>query len=137
VFQADSMFAAAEAWMHIDMMAPATLRTKKLLLVCLCFAALLAIAGAAGSFAAAARNPVAVAQQMSSASVAASTRRPCTFAHLSQSAGTCASLHHVGLGQWAGDQIAPPESKSSQLPLPASFAATAFHGSRLDRPPRA
>jgi hypothetical protein len=118
------------------MTASAISRMQHVLTAWLCLA-VLASAWAVGPRDAVAQHPAAITRQMSTAYATASTQRPCSFAHLLQSSGMCASVNHVGLGQWAADQVPPPEPKAFRLPLPATFSLTAFHGSRLDRPPRA
>ena len=137
MFQLDRILGAAEAWTGVDMTASAITRMQHVLTAWLCFA-VLATAWAVGPRATAAHDPsAAMTLRVSTAYATASTHRGCSFAHLLQSAGTCASVNHVGLGQWASDEMAPPEPKASRLPLPKMFSTAAFHGSRLDRPPRA
>jgi hypothetical protein len=119
------------------MTASAITRMQHVLTAWLCLAVLTA-AWVMGPSDIVAHHPsAAMTQQMVAVYAVTPTHRPCSFAHLLQSAGTCASVNHVGLGQWTADEVAPPEPKASRLPLPQTFSPTAFHGSRLDRPPRA
>jgi len=120
------------------MMAPASLHVKNMLMICLCVMAVLAMAwSGARQTATGHRSPAIVTQDLSSAYGAVSTHRHCGFAHLLQSSGKCGSVNHVGLERSADDDVAPAEPRSSRLALAAVPVNAAFHGSRLERPPRA